>query len=456
MRRAWLPVGIALVGAACTWPVTLATGDATTGDEAGGPETGGEGAPDVTAHDAPADVTGDAMRDADAGNDAGMPDGASAGDSGSGADARPDVQGMDAPPFDADASPEVGPVDGALDVDSSFDVFESGFDVFTVDAGPPWDGGPTTTIATGENPVSLVADDVNVYWVNSGYTVVDCPVSGCPGNVPNLLALNGIGYGYADDLTVTGGSVYYLATSYAIDDCAVAGCALTPTTYEPGIAFDAGVDAGLDGGLDGGAFDGGFLSIYALASDAANVYFSDGTSLLQCPVAATCAAPLTLAKVAAGDLMSAPALSATEVFYCDSGFSTSSIQAVPVGGGAPRTVCTLAPSSFVSLTALLYAGSYVYFVDAYDPHSIYECPAAGGGMAAVYWSDVAPTGLATDGARLFWTNNASSGDVGTCAIGATCTSPSTVATAQDYPTSIAVNSSSVFWATATAVYAAAK
>jgi hypothetical protein len=45
--------------------------------------------------------------------------------------------------------------------------------------------------ASKETPLALAVDEGYVYWENVGGALLDCPVAGCPGGVPTILAFNG-------------------------------------------------------------------------------------------------------------------------------------------------------------------------------------------------------------------------------------------------------------------------
>jgi hypothetical protein len=317
-----------------------------------------------------------------------------------------------------------------------------------VDAGPPWSGSLTpVTVASGYEPLALAVDNTTVYWQNSGGTVLDCPASGCPGNIPTLLAFNG-SEGYfgpiSEAIAAGSSSAIYLTSSRALDSCASGGCGNAPTTYFAGPPDE----------IDGGGFDGGGNVFSELITDSSNVYFTDSFSLYSCPIGSTCASANVLLTVPAGSL-NALAVAGGELYYVDDGPYTQSIRAIPIGGGKVRVVCE---SSILSqVNALVVSGGYAYFTANFDSASIYECPAAGSGATpTVFATDVYPDGLAADGTSVYWTNNVSSGSIGTCAIAATCGGSNTVASNQDYPGAIAVNSSAVFWTTETAIYSATK
>jgi hypothetical protein len=355
--------------------------------------------------------------------------------------------------FDSDFPFETGfdsdfPFEAGFDSDFPFDgEFDSGP---PPDAGPPWDGGAPVTIAAGEQqPESLALDDVHVYWQNSGGTVLDCPLSGCPNNVPTLLAFNGEGENYYGLQAIAAGAstVFFITSSASIDSCGSGGCSLAPATY----FADPGSDQ-FDGGF---FFDGGGGSVNNVVNDSSNLYFTDSNSIYSCPIESTCPAAKNLITTDVGGI-GVLAVSATEVFYIDeSGNLNQRIRAVPIAGGATRVVCK--SSNFLyGVNSLVVAGGYVYFTTSNDSSSIYQCLATGGGTPTIFAIDEAPYGLATDGASLYWTNNSSKGLIGTCPIGASCIGSRTIASGQKYPQAIAVNSTAVYWTTQTGIYSAAK
>jgi hypothetical protein len=315
------------------------------------------------------------------------------------------------------------------------------FDSGTPDAGPPWEGGTPVTFASGEQaPLSLALDDANVYWQNRGGTVLSCPLSGCPGNVPTLLAFNGQLFSEFESTAAARSTVFFLS-SLAIDSCAGGGCGLAPSTYWT------------TPGNDGGGFsDAGIGSLNAVITDTSNVYFADGSMLYSCPIASICDSPTTLFSTLGtiGPL----AVTAGEVFFVDRGDSpTGGILAVPIAGGSSRLVCQ--SSVLVDVRAIVASGAYIYFTTGDDSSSIYQCLAVGGGPT-IFASDEFPFGLAADSTSLYWTNAESSGVIGTCPLGAGCVGSRTIASGEDEPLAIAVNATTVYWTTETAIRSAVK
>ncbi len=399
MRARWWIVGLVALASACTWPVVLDVGRGVDAADAGG----------------------EAMD--------GALDGTTKGDA-------------------SDAVPETGTPDAHADahLDAPHDV---------VDDFPAWDGGPATSVVTASalDPISLVVDDIDINWIGHG-SVFECPASGCPGNTPNQLVFNALPTAHTlEPLAKSGATVFYLSTGGGVDDCATGGCGFTASTYEAR-APDGGA---ADGGSDGGGAPWAYAS---LAADGSNVYFTDGarSHLYQCASAAACSAPLTLVSAAASATIGPLAVSATEVYYALAGSGGAGVFAVPIGGGAPRTVCSLtgAKKSWVP-SSLAFGGSYVYLT--YSPSldtSIYTCHAGGSGAPGVFIKDVAPTGLSADGTRVYWANDQKSGNVVVCPVGLACGAPAAVATGQANPSATAVNSTRVFWITPNGIFSALK
>jgi hypothetical protein len=400
---------------------------------------------DAHPHDAPDDVhTRDAKPDVepfDGGPDVRPPldGGSDVKPSDTGSDVRPLEGGFDVRPLEGGF--DVRPLEGGFDVkpiDSSFDVVPPPIDS-PVDS-PSFDAGPTVTIATGETPTALAVDDTHVYWENSGGPVLDCPVAGCPGNVPTLLAFNGSGFGL-ETLAVGASTAFFVDTSSNIDTCASAGCGLAPTTYE------AVPDAGF------------FFFSTSLVADATNLYFTDGNVVYSCPLGSTCSAPIALyTETSPSASLGALAVSATDVFFVRQA-GVDSLRSVPIAGGADVVVCATASSGSLSgVQAMVATSTNVYFTSysGFSTNHIYQCPTTGGTKPAIYATDVAPYGLAADAMFLYWTNDIAPGNISACALGTTCPVYSTVATGQNTPSAIAVNSTTIFWTTTTAIYSATK
>jgi hypothetical protein len=68
-------------------------------------------------------------------------------------------------------------------------------------------GNMATQIYSGGQPVEIVTDATNVYFSDSSNNTIEwCPVTGCPGNVPNLLAANA---GNPPEIALDASSLYW-------------------------------------------------------------------------------------------------------------------------------------------------------------------------------------------------------------------------------------------------------
>jgi hypothetical protein len=318
----------------------------------------------------------------------------------------------------------------------SGDAAADGEDLY--DPPPLWSGGAPVLIGKGQEAVSLALDSSNAYWQNPGGSVFGCPLDGCPMSKPTLLSsLTGPGGGALETLAAGNGIALFLSSGgTAISAFDGVNPDHSPTTYWT----TAG--AGLS----------------SLATDATDAYFIDTSTgdagyqatLYSCRIGAACSSPTRLHDGATGPLFVAN----SEVYFLDFVNTTGiAIRAVPIHGGASRKVCDA--ENLYQVRSLAVAGGYAYFTTTGEPASVYQCAASGGSAPAVYIQDLQPYALASDGANLYWTNYvAGPGSVVTCALGATCNSPFTVASTQEDPFAIAANAKSVYWTTPSSVYRA--
>ncbi len=345
---------------------------------------------------------------------------------------------------------------------------ESTFDIADADAAAPdgerfydppplWSGGQPVRIETGQQALALALDDSDVYWQNPGGAVFACPLDGCPKSKPALLStLLAQGFRNLETLAAGDGVAVFLTASAGISSFNGADPAHSPTTYLSGT---------------GGTFS-------SLVSDANNVYFVDDVvpdeadagdggvsspaipTIGSCALGASCASPerLYTAGSSAGLTQLGPLfVSNSEVYFVElaySGQTTATIRAVPTqGGGTARTVCKSELLFYGQ--AMAVAGGYAYFTTSGEPTSVYRCATSGAKEASVYVEDLQPYALASDGANLYWTNYVyGPGSVISCALGATCENPVTVASNQESPFAIAANAKSVYWATPSSIFRA--
>lgn len=319
------------------------------------------------------------------------------------------------------------------------------------DPPPAWSGGAAMRIETGQQALSLALDSDDVYWQNPGGSLFACPLDGCQDAKPILISsLIGPGSGLLETLAAGDGVALFLTSGEAaISAFAGANPAHSPTTYLTGAS---------------GRFS-------AIVADAIQAYFVDYVSvdggdgggdvhpsLYSCALGAACSSPDSVyASRVASDALGPLFVADSEVYFVDStDFGiTVAIRAVPIHGGAVRTVC--GSQLLAQVQAMTVAGAFAYFTTSAEPTSVYQCAASGGSDTAVYIQDLQPYALASDGANLYWTNYVDGpGSVVTCALGAVCQDPLTVASSQESPFAIAANSTSVYWSTASSIYRADK
>jgi hypothetical protein len=311
---------------------------------------------------------------------------------------------------------------------------------------PAWDGGAPAVVANGEEAVALALDSAHVYWQNTGGSVFACPLAGCAGGKPTLLSsLVGSTVSLETIGASDGVAAFLTAQGTTISSVAYADPGDASTTYTALGTSDLGV----------------------LVSDTTSVYFvdnvsSDGgaseeTAIYACPLDGKCTSPRSLytASTVNTYVTLGPLAVLGNELYVVEGGDNQALLAVPIHGGSSRTVCSSSTYELSGVVGIVAAGAYVYFTTSQEPTSIYQCATSGSSGITRFIQDYAPYALATDGANLYWTNYVpTTGTVATCALGATCTAPQTVAANQDSPFAIAANASSVFWSTTSVVYRA--
>jgi hypothetical protein len=321
---------------------------------------------------------------------------------------------------------------------------ESGFggdaatDVYLVP--PTWTGGAAKVLASGVDGIGIAVDESNVYAQGAGGAIFACPLAGCSGEKPTQLSAL-IGSTDTLETVVASGGVATFLTSQggSISSVPFAQPKQTSTDFET------------------------TGTIGALITDGSSVYFTNNVptdggsnilSLDSCPITGDCSSPVTLYAPGPNDdiyALGPISVVAQQVFFVVNGDNTS-IDAVGTGGGTPQVICT--SSMLEGVQSILAVGGYVYFTSSFDSTSIYACPASGG-EAKVFLEDYAPYALATDGTNLYWTNYVpTTGTVATCALGAKCSNPLTVASKQDAPFAITASTNGVYWTTGTSIIGA--
>jgi hypothetical protein len=120
-----------------------------------------------------------------------------------------------------------------------------------------------TALASGPpvNVRHLAMDSMNVYWTNADFSVMTCPLTGCPMGTPITLAALGMGANIPDAIATDGANVYFTVIAMggtpAVMKCAVGGCNGMPTTLAVGSSV---------------------MQPSAIAVDATSVYWTDASA----------------------------------------------------------------------------------------------------------------------------------------------------------------------------------
>jgi hypothetical protein len=291
--------------------------------------------------------------------------------------------------------------------------------------------GPVTLASTLQGPGSIMVDGTNVYWLDTGtgHTQVQyCPLAGC-GGTPGVLAVSSAASSYSGQLgalAVTSTSVYFADDAGQIEVAPITGGSGTATVFS---ALGDSVS-------------------YVVASTT-DVYWAneDTEDVEGCALGTSCATATSIANVSTDDIEpEGVAVSGSTVYWGAVDFDTEtvSIQSAPTTSGTVTTLCTLSGVSSVVKDVLIVGGN-LYFTS--PGTAVHVCSLSSpGAAAAVYFADKnAPTGLATDGTNLYWTENETAGAILKCALGTSCASPTTVVSGVKNPVSIAVSATSMYW-----------
>jgi hypothetical protein len=309
-----------------------------------------------------------------------------------------------------------------------------------------------------QSPVALVVDESYVYFENVGGAILACPVAGCPSEGPTVLTLHGGSWAAGPTLAAGDSAAYFTAFpgDDRIESCRGDGCCLNPSTFV------------------GPAPEGGTYA--PIGADPKYLYFGEdtasGSSTLSCPLGDLCTRPQVLEYIAA--YYGYPYSGYTTSFATDRGilyvasigyapgpyggfYSVSEIDTNAHDAGFQSLHCSMNPPTVEyggyasdGVTSMVAAGGSAYIITQLNL-GIARCSGT-----SPYLADEPAVALATDGTSLYWTNYGPKATVATCLVGDTCTSPRTIASDQDYPRYIAVNSSRVYWTTPTEIWSAAK
>jgi hypothetical protein len=273
-------------------------------------------------------------------------------------------------------------------------------------------------------PYGVAAQGGNVYFTTRYLTVyLWCGVGACLGSLKQLASTQAGPRGITTDTT----NVYWANSGFpgrtdaaaigSIATCGLAGCAGGATTvYAP--AEEGPVD---------------------LAVDSSAVYWTDTTSgkVRRCAVGGCGGSPTTLATDST--TLSGVAVDATSIYWAEA--KLGNIIQCPLSGCPTFTPFASGQTDPAEIDT---ANGDVYWS---ANGAIMSCPATGCGGSPRVFAKNQPSSfaIAHDETTLYWTQVAESGKVLSCPLSG-CTEPTVLAEMQNMPTSVAVDSTSVYWA----------
>jgi hypothetical protein len=296
---------------------------------------------------------------------------------------------------------------------------------------------PVILVSGQSWPIALAESSGYLYWTNrgtaynaAGGTVMKCATTGC-NNQPTLLASaqNGIAGIAVDSSNVVwadvGNNGY---TDGAVFACPVSGCNGQPTQLAAGGAPSAvfvdstraywTADVIYEGGLDSTVMAcavGGCskqptqLTPFGYgvgAVDSTSLYLGgSGGGLMKCPLSGCNGQPtLVCAQGAFGTVAAVDALHV--FFFTNAGLETCPIDAVD---GQAITLVSMPNGTFGGTAA---DSTYVYWTDRETPGSVFKCAKVGcGGQPSVLATGQnRPEGIVVDSTSIFWADNGS-GDI---------------------------------------------
>jgi hypothetical protein len=237
------------------------------------------------------------------------------------------------------------------------------------------DGGTASVVATAQNsPTSIATDAMNVYWVDTegSGSVLACALGGCTSPTA-LAASQSSPWGLA--VPASGGAVYFTA-----------GASAWSVSLE-----DAGV----------GAIGTETATPYAIATDGANVYWSDSAGGVYKCASSGCTTPVQL-SAPTGQPSYGIALDATNVYF--------TVGAGSGGGGIWRVPKAAGPASQMALASAPYGlacdavTSFVYWTDTENSTVMKMTTVDGGSPVTVASGQNNPTEIVLDSTYVYWTN----------------------------------------------------
>jgi hypothetical protein len=276
------------------------------------------------------------------------------------------------------------------------------------------------TLAGGQlSPYQLAIDGDSVYWANTGagnaddISVAKVPLGGGAVTVlvrgvptPRGIVVDssrvyfaagpdvGLGSGPAGLMSVplAGGAVSLVATGFVNDPIAIGSRGVYGSSYSRDLLLEAPFGGGAAVALTPGDVLSGSDTTYGIAVDAHWIYWTqwmDPTTVLKAPIEGGAATTLTSAPGAGFGI----AVDATSIYFA----TERGIMKVALTGGPATTLSTSAG------IGIAIDDAYVYFTNLGGGPGYVKKVAKSGGATTILWTAQAePWGIAVDATSVYW------------------------------------------------------
>jgi hypothetical protein len=290
---------------------------------------------------------------------------------------------------------------------------------------PPAGATAQVVASNVEQPMRIAVDGQSVYWVTTKTSIEKCPLGGCAGSAPTVLALGPSGG--INDLALSGTTLFYTTngagtlnrctTSCNNDATIVAEGMQWPTT----LVLDRGTlfwntattamwtcsESGC--GSDGpDLFASGNYNVSQFSVDGARVYWREGGNIISCPRGGCGGSPPTVLANDGRETWGGMAASVDEIFY--STWNGGEIRACAKNGCGTGRV--FAPNAAGSLpTSIAIDACNVYWTDS-GRGEVRSCPKSGcvaGSLRVIASGLTSASAITHDATHVYFTDRGTPG-----------------------------------------------